>query len=44
MRYKLYIVIGDGAWDTIPPKMAPQHIEYFKLEETEKMAEAQRSL
>lgn len=31
-------------WGTPPPNMAPWHIEYFKLKEFEKIAEAGRSL
>lgn len=31
----------DGALDTLPQIMAPGHIEYFKLKQFEKMAEAE---
>ena len=34
----------DGVLDVIPQNMAPWYIEYAKLKESEKMAEAEISL
>lgn len=37
-------IVDDGVGGPPPPNMAPWHIEYFKLKEFEKIAEAGRSL